>query len=118
MGRPLYLPRMSDSPRMAALPPGPFARLATLLDGVQPGKDPISLSIGDPSGTVPDFVQEALAKNAASFGHYPAITGTPEWRQAAAGWLNRRFALNGTIDSEKHVLPLNGTREGLFSVLF
>ena len=109
---------MSDLPRMAALPPGPFARLADLLRDVTPGKGPISLAVGDPSGTVPDFVKEALAQSAASFGNYPAIIGTEDWRQAAAGWLNRRFALNGAIDAEKNLLPLAGTREGLFSVLF
>lgn len=109
---------MSDLPRIADLPPGPFVQLAALLGPVKPGKDPISLSIGDPSGQVPDFVKDALAKNMASFGNYPAIAGTEDWRQAAAGWLNQRFALNGAIDPEKHVLPLNGTRDGLFSVLF
>src|SRR5579872_6178166 len=104
--------------RLSNLPPGPFARLATLLGEVKPGKDPISLSIGDPSGQVPDFVKEALAKSAASFGNYPAIAGTGDWRKAADDWLNSRFVLNGAIDAERHVLPLNGTREGLFSVLF
>src|SRR6185312_15034825 len=103
---------------MSDLPPGPFARLATLLGEEKPGKPPINLSIGDPSGTVPDFVAEALQKATASFGNYPAIIGTEEWRDAAAGWLNRRFELGGAIRAEKHVLPLNGTREGLFSVLF
>jgi len=114
----LYLPPMSNLPRMVALPEGPFARLATLLKDEKPGKEPISLAVGDPSGTVPDFVKDALAKSAASFGNYPAIIGTEDWRQAAAGWLNRRFGLNGAIDAEKNLLPLNGTREGLFSVLF
>ena len=118
MKLPLYLPTMSNLPRMAALPPGPFARLAALLGDHKPGKDPISLSIGDPSGAVPEFVQAALARNAAGFGHYPSITGTPDWRQAAAEWLNRRFRLNGAIEPDKNILPLNGTREGLFSVLF
>lgn len=103
---------------MSQLPQGPFARLATLLGNEKPAKPPINLSIGDPSGTVPPFITEALTKAAASFGNYPAITGTEEWRQAAAGWLNRRFELAGSIDPEKHVLPLTGTREGLFSVLF
>lgn len=109
---------MSFAGRLAALPPGPFARLAALLGDVKPGKDPISLAVGDPSGTVPDFVKEALIQSAASFGNYPAIIGTEDWRQAAAGWLNRRFALNGAIDADKNLLPLAGTREGLFSVLF
>ena len=103
---------------LAALPQGPFARLATLLGDIKPGKEPISLSIGDPSGQVPAFVAGALAGSVASFGNYPAINGTEDWRQAAAGWLNTRFALNGAIDPEKHLLPLNGTREGLYLSLF
>ena len=103
---------------MTQLPQGPFARLATLLGDEKPGKPPINLSIGDPSGTVPPFITEALTKSAASFGNYPAIPGTEDWRQAAAGWLNCRFELGGAIDADKHVLPLTGTREGLFSVLF
>jgi N-succinyldiaminopimelate aminotransferase len=103
---------------MSQLPPGPFTRLTELLGDTKSGKTPINLSIGDPSGKVPDFITDALTKAAASFGNYPAIIGTKEWRDAAAGWLNRRFALNGAIDPEKNVLPLNGTREGLFTVLF
>ena len=103
---------------LAALPPGPFAQLATLLGDIKPGKAPISLSIGDPSGQVPGFVTEALVKAAASFGNYPAINGTPDWRQAAGDWLNRRFGLGGAIDPEQNLLPLNGTREGLFLALF
>ncbi|MBN9553501.1 MAG: aminotransferase class I/II-fold pyridoxal phosphate-dependent enzyme [Alphaproteobacteria bacterium] len=103
---------------MTDLPPGPFARLATLLGDEKPGKPPINLSIGDPSGTVPDFIAEALRKEAARFGNYPAIIGTEDWREAAAGWLNRRFELGEAIRPDSHVLPLNGTREGLFSTLF
>jgi len=109
---------LSFAGRLAALPPGPFARLTALLGATKPGKAPISLAVGDPSGAVPDFVKDALAASAASFGNYPTIIGTQDWRQAAADWLNSRFALNGAIDAEKNLLPLNGTREGLFSVLF
>ena len=109
---------MPNLPRMASLPPGPFARLATLLGDIKPGKEPITLAVGDPSGQVPEFVKEALAQGAAGFGKYPAISGTEEWRQAAAGWLNRRFRLKDAIDAEKNLLPLSGSREGLFSVLF
>jgi N-succinyldiaminopimelate aminotransferase len=37
-------------------------------------------------------------------------------RTAIAGWLTRRFALpEGALDPERHVLPVNGTREGLFA---
>jgi len=38
-------------------------------------------------------------------------------RDAAAAWLVRRFALPATsIDPEKNLLPLNGTREGLYGL--
>jgi aspartate/methionine/tyrosine aminotransferase len=112
------VPAMSE-PRLSALPDGPFARLAALLKDVEPGKPPISLALGDPSGTVPDFVKEALAREAARFGNYPQISGTQEWREAAAAWVATRFGLPpDRISPDRHVLPLNGTRDGLFSVLF
>jgi aspartate/methionine/tyrosine aminotransferase len=101
--------------RLSELPPSSFARLANLLDPHEPGKPPLSLSVGDPQGIPPDFVLEAIAKNAATFGQYPAINGTADWRDAAGGWLRRRFNLPDiSIDPERHLLPLNGTREGLF----
>ncbi len=106
---------MSDT-LLSALPEGPFARLAALLSGIEPGKPPISLAVGDPSGPVPDFARTAIDDAMAGFGNYPPIAGTDVWRQAAAGWLNRRFGLD--VEAEHDVLPLAGTREGLFSALF
>ena len=101
--------------RLAALPPSSFAMLSTLLDSVKPGAPVVSLAVGDPRGTPPPFVMEALNRHAGEFGEYPAVNGTKDWRDAAASWVRRRFELPETsIDPEKHVLPLNGTREGLF----
>lgn len=105
--------------RLSQLPPAMFAQLSMLLDPHKPGADPVSLAVGDPRGAVPDFVMEALNRHAHQFGEYPPIIGTQDWRDAAAGWIKRRFALpDDTIDSERHVLPLNGTREGLFLAAF
>ncbi|HTP77608.1 MAG TPA: aminotransferase class I/II-fold pyridoxal phosphate-dependent enzyme [Rhizomicrobium sp.] len=105
--------------RLSELPPSSFAKLATLLDPHQPGKTPISLAVGDPNGAVPSFVTEEIAKHAKEFGVYPPINGSKEWRDAAAAWIVTRFGLpGGTIDADKHILPLNGTREGLFLALF
>lgn len=109
---------MTFAGRLADLPPGPFARLSDLLADATPAKPPISLAVGDPRGAVPDFVIKAMDRDAARFGQYPSISGTQDWRAAAAQWLNSRFGLGGAIDPEKNLLPLNGTREGLFSVLF
>ena len=103
--------------RLAQLPPSSFAQLATLLDPHKPGAPPISLAVGDPNGAVPDFVREAIAQNAHLFGQYPPINGTADWREAASTWLTRRFGVTG-IDAEKNLLPLNGTREGLFLAPF
>ncbi|HEX4302691.1 MAG TPA: aminotransferase class I/II-fold pyridoxal phosphate-dependent enzyme [Rhizomicrobium sp.] len=105
--------------RLSELPPSAFAKLATLLDPITPALPPISLAIGDPNGAVPPFIGEALAKHAKDFGIYPPINGSKDWREAAAGWLTSRFALAaGSIDPDKNLLPLNGTREGLFLALF
>ena len=105
--------------RLSLLPPQSFARLATLLDHIQPGSEPISLAVGDPRGKVPEFVTEALERHAYQFGEYPAINGTCEWREAAAGWIQRRFNLpEKSVNPDTNVLPLNGTREGLFLAAF
>ena len=105
--------------RLAQLPPSSFAQLASLLDPVKPGGPVISLAVGDPRGTVPAFVTEKIAAHAHQFGEYPPTNGTAEWRQAASGWLCRRFDLPAkALDPEVQVLPLNGTREGLFLAPF
>jgi aspartate/methionine/tyrosine aminotransferase len=105
--------------RLAQLPPAMFAQLASLLENERPGAPVTNLSVGDPRGTVPAFVTEAIAKHAHQFGEYPAINGTEDWRDAAAAWLRRRFRLpESAVHSEKNLLPLNGTREGLFLAPF
>jgi aspartate/methionine/tyrosine aminotransferase len=105
--------------RLAALPPSSFAMLSRLLDHEKPGAPVVSLAVGDPRGSVPSFITEALNKHAGEFGEYPAINGTSDWRDAAASWVRRRFALpDAVIDPDKNILPLNGTREGLFLAPF
>lgn len=100
--------------RGAALPSSnPFQRLASLLAGREPSLSPIAMTIGEPKHAMPSFLGEVLAENLADFSRYPAITGTPEFRQAVASWLDKRYNLDGLIDPERGVLPLNGSREGL-----
>jgi len=106
--------------RFTGLPDSPFARLRALLDGVDPdlaaGQTPINLSLGEPRHPQPGFVMKAISENAAGFGKYPPALGTPAFRAACAGWLERRFGLGGTIDADAMILPANGTREGLFAI--
>ena len=97
----------------------PFVRLAELLKGVEPGERPIDLSLGEPKGLMPPFLGPMLENHLAEFGRYPPIRGIPALRQAIIDWMGRRYpALSGQIDPERHVLPLNGSREGLFSAIF
>ena len=55
-----------------------------------------------------------LAKAVAGFGRYPIAKGTEPFRQAAAAWVSKRFALPRAVDPDSEILVLNGSREGLF----
>jgi len=105
--------------RLDELIASPFARLTRLLEGIEPGAAPIDLSLGEPKALIPPFVGSILQEHLHTFGRYPPIRGIPALRQAIAQWIGRRYpALQGKIDAERHVLPLNGSREGLFSAIF
>lgn len=76
----------------------------------------MDLSVGTPVDPVPRVVTGAL-RTAANAPGYPATHGTPQLRQAAAGWLARRHGV--TVPPES-VLPLIGSKEfiaGLPSLL-
>ena len=98
------------------LQPYPFEKLRHLFSDLEPpaDKSPIALSIGEPKHPSPPFVLEALANNLDKLSNYPLTKGIPELRISIANWLQRRFKLQG-LDSETQVLPVNGTREGLFA---
>jgi hypothetical protein len=92
----------------------PFVRLAELLAGIEPGQTVINIAVGEPQHPIPSFVGPVLAAHLADFGRYPANAGTDRYRQAVAGWLDRRYALARPIDPASEILVLSGTREGLF----
>ncbi len=102
-------------------PPGPtvdtrspFARLADLIRGVEPGRPAIDLGVGEPKHPIPDFVAPVIAAHIGDYGRYPRNEGIPEFRAAAAVWAGRRYALGRAPDPATEVLVLNGSREGLF----
>jgi len=104
------------NPRLAELHPYPFEKLTRLKAGVEPPADKphIALSIGEPQDPPPHFVSEAVIGHLHGLAKYPTTRGLPALREAIAAWLQRRFALPG-VDPETQVLPVNGTREALFS---
>ncbi len=102
--------------RFDLLPAYPFPRLRALLDGLAPGASAINLSVGEPQHPFPAFVPDILERARADYGRYPPMEGTLALRQAIVGWLARRYGIaSGALDPDRHVLALNGTREGLFS---
>jgi N-succinyldiaminopimelate aminotransferase len=105
------------NPRLDALGEPTFSQLAHLLAPVTPrvNETPIVMSVGDPMHEPPPMIAEIVAAQAHLWNKYPPMTGTPELRGAIADWLTRRYRLApGTVTAERHVLPLAGTKEGLF----
>jgi N-succinyldiaminopimelate aminotransferase len=104
------------NPLLARLNPYPFEKLRALISANSP--DPklasINLSIGEPKHPTPELVKQALVGALDGLSAYPATAGSPELRQAVAGWLERRYGIPRP-DPATQVLPVNGTREALFA---
>lgn len=104
------------NPDLNKLQPYPFEKLNSLLGKVKPNPQlrPISLSIGEPKHPAPQIVLDELQKEVQKVSIYPSTKGLPELRQAISDWACKRFNL-ASLDSDKQILPVNGTREALFA---
>ncbi|NMT63414.1 succinyldiaminopimelate transaminase [Marinobacter orientalis] len=108
------------NPDLDRLHPYPFEKLTNLKAGIEVPQNlsPISLGIGEPKHPSPGFVKQVIADNLDKLANYPTTKGTDELRQAIAGWATRRFELaSGTLTPQHHIVPVNGTREGIFSLV-
>lgn len=101
--------------RLDGLTEYPFQRLAALLAGSAPPSPALIMSIGEPQHAPPALLHTALATAQGGWGKYPPTAGTTAYRSAVAAWCTHRFKLPAEfLDSERHILPLAGSREGLF----
>jgi N-succinyldiaminopimelate aminotransferase len=92
-----------------------FTRTNRLLGQIAPGhRHVIEMTTGDPKEAMPGFVADKLSQARALLGTYPKIRGSDELRSCIASWIGRRYGLAGDVDPGREVLPLNGSREGLF----
>jgi N-succinyldiaminopimelate aminotransferase len=80
------------------------------------GLAPISLGLGEPQHPTPQLIKQAVTANLAGLSRYPATAGQPELRDAIAAWITRRFGLK-PLDPATQVLPVNGSKEALFSLV-
>ncbi len=91
------------------VPPAyPYDRLAPLAErarGAEGGM--VDLSIGTPYDPPPAFVAQALADPSTARGYPPSI-GTLAYREAAVGWLERRFGVDVAV---AQVAACVGTKE-------
>lgn len=104
------------NPRLALLQPYPFERLRQIVRDITPNPDlkPISLGIGEPRHPAPELVETALKNAMLGLSVYPPTVGDPALRQSIAAWIGRRYGV--TVDAGTQVLPVNGSREALFSL--
>ncbi|HEX4835869.1 MAG TPA: LL-diaminopimelate aminotransferase [bacterium] len=105
---------METARRMQRIPPYLFADLDRKRAALRArGVDVINIAVGDPDLPTPDHIIEALARAARdpSTHVYPPYAGTRAFREAVAGWYARRFGV--TLDPEREVLALIGSKEGL-----
>lgn len=100
--------------RLKKLPPYLFAEIDRIKrELIAQGKDVIDLGVGDPDLPTPSFIIDALneaAKNPANH-RYALDQGMPELRRAIAAWYKKRFGV--TLDPNREVLPLIGSKEGI-----
>ena len=98
----------------------PFTRLRALLEGLPPGSSPcgsvINLSLGEPRTPPPRaLIAPALHDTAADWSRYPLSKGTPDYLNACASWLEKRFDLPADlVHPDQNLIAVPGTREGLF----
>lgn len=105
------------NPYIKQLHPYPFEKLALLFQGSNAAdKKPILWSIGEPKHDAPEFIAKIINSEIAGLGSYPLTAGIGELREAIRDWLIKRFQLKDhSLDRDKHIIPVNGTREALFA---
>lgn len=102
------------SDRLKRLPPYLFVEIDKAKKKARDeGRDIIDLGIGDPDIPTPKFIIDALNKAVRdpATHRYSLDQGIPEFRSAAARWMKKRFGV--TIDAEKEIYPLIGSKEGI-----
>lgn len=107
------------NPALLDLQPYPFEKLTALKAQVTPAdKAHIAFSIGEPKHAFPPFVASALTEHIAGLGKYPTTKGIPQLSECIAQWCEKRFSLQAnTLDPLANVVPVNGTREAIFSFI-
>ena len=106
--------QIKKAERIQKLPPYLFAEIDRLKRAVAArGVDLINLGIGDPDTPTPAHIVTRLREAAADPANhrYPDYEGLLAFRQAAAGWMARRYGVQA--DPVTEVVSLIGSKEGI-----
>ena len=105
---------MRLSKRVENLPPYLFVEITRkIAEKKARGEEIISFAIGDPDIPTPPHIIDRLCEAARDPANhrYPEVDGLPELRRAIAGWYQKRFGVS--LDPDKEILPLIGSKEGI-----
>jgi len=100
--------------RIEKLPPYLFAEISRkIAEKRAQGMDVVSFAVGDPDIPTPSHVVDALCQAARDPANhrYPETDGLPDLRRAIARWYEQRFDVS--LDPDREVLPLIGSKEGI-----
>ena len=110
---------ITPAQRMSVVKPYVFAKMNKRKDELKAGgMDIIALDMGSPDLPPTDFIVDTLvtsARNPNKHG-YGGFTGSAAFRKSFAQYYARRF--NVKLDAEKEVLPLLGSKEGIYHTAF
>lgn len=106
---------MQLAKRLERIPPYLFAEIDRKRNElIERGVDIINLGVGDPDQPTPKHIIQAMyeAIQDSTNHHYPPYKGIKEYRQAAANWMKRRFAIED-LNPETEVISSIGSKESI-----
>ncbi len=92
-----------------------FAEVGKIVEDLRSrGITPIDFGVGDPLDPTPEFVREAVktAVDRHATTGYPSYIGSKTYREAAAGWMKRRFGVD--LNPETEIASTIGSKEAVF----
>lgn len=106
---------MQFAKRLEKIPPYMFAEINRKLhEMVAKGVDIINMGVGDPDRPTPGHIVQAMhsAIDDSATHNYPPYQGAKDFREAAVGWMERRFGVTG-LNPHTEVVSSIGSKEAI-----
>lgn len=106
---------MQFAKRLEKIPPYLFAEIDRKRNElIAQGIDIINMGVGDPDKPTPAHILQAMheAIEDPATHNYPPYQGTPEFREAAVQWMEKRFGVKG-LDPDLEIVSSIGSKEAI-----